>query len=69
MEINERPWFADMENYKATKVVIEEYTWHQRKHFYKEANFYLWDDPYLFKRSHDGLLHMCVAGIEADKII
>lgn len=55
-----------MENYKATNAVLEEYSWKQRKRFYKEANFYLWDDLYLFKRNPDGLLCMCVAGREAD---
>lgn len=69
MVISERPWFADMENYKETNVVQREYTWQQRKHFYKEVNFYLSDDPYLFKRSPDSLLHMCVAGREADSIM
>lgn len=41
MEISETPYFADMTNYKAIKVVPEEYARQQRKHFYKEANFYL----------------------------
>ena len=41
MAISERPWFTDMENYKVKNVVLEEYTWKQRKHFYKEVNFYL----------------------------
>lgn len=27
MEISERLWFTDMENYKATNAVPEEYTW------------------------------------------
>lgn len=35
MAISERPWFADMANYKATNAIPEEYTWKQRKRFYK----------------------------------
>ena len=27
MEISEKPWFADMTNYKATNLVPEEYIW------------------------------------------
>lgn len=69
MAISERPWFGNMANYKSTNVVTEEYTWKQRKRFYKESNFYLWDDTYLFKRNPDGLLRMCVIGKEADKIM
>ena len=36
MTISERPWFSDMENYKAINIVPEKYTWQQRKHLYKE---------------------------------
>lgn len=32
-------------------------------------NFYLWDDPYLLKRSLGGLLRMCVAGRDMDNIM
>lgn len=69
MEISERPWFANMENYKATNIVHEEYTWQQRRIFYREFKFYLWDDPYLFKISPYRLLWRCVAGTEADNIM
>lgn len=41
IKISERPWLADMKNYKPTNIVPKDYTWQQRKHFYKEANFYL----------------------------
>lgn len=41
MAISERPWFADLENYKAINVLQEEYIRQQRKHFYKITNFYL----------------------------
>lgn len=69
MAISERPWFVDMANYKAINVGPEEYTWQQRKCFYKKANFYLWDDSYLFKRIPDGLLHRFVASREAGRIM
>lgn len=58
-----------MENYKATNAVPKKYTWKQRKRFYKEVKFYLWDDPYLFKISPDGLLCRSVTGKEVDNII
>jgi hypothetical protein len=47
--INERPWFVDMANYKATEFIPEDYIWQQRKKFLHEANHYVWDEPYLFK--------------------
>ena len=36
---------------------------------FKDANHYLWDDPYLFKVSVDGLIRRCVAGKEANDIM
>lgn len=44
MEIHERPWFSDMANYKAIKNVPKEYSRQKKKWFYKEENFYLWDE-------------------------
>lgn len=35
MVIRERPWFAGMANYIATKSVLKDYNWQQEKHFYK----------------------------------
>jgi len=37
--------------------------------FFKDANHYLWDDPYLFKVSTDGLIRRCVAREEANSIM
>lgn len=54
MEINEQPWFVDMVNYKSITSVHEEYILQKNKCFYKEANFYLLVDPYLFKKSPGG---------------
>lgn len=56
MTFSERLWFANMDNYKATKSVPEDYTWQRKKHFYKEANYYLWNELYFFKVSVDGLI-------------
>jgi len=67
--IGERPWFADMENFKAGNILPDDLEYHQRKKFFKDANHYLWDDPYLFKVSTDGLIRRCVAGVEANKIM
>lgn len=69
LAINERSWFEDMANYKATKSVPEEYTSQQKKKFYKEDDFHLWDDPYSFKVSPDRLDRTYVAGVEANSII
>jgi len=67
--VGERPWFADMANFKAGNIVNDDLEWHQRKKFFKDANHYVWDDPYLFKVSADGLIRRCVAGKEANYIM
>ena len=67
--IGERPWFADMANFKAGNIVPDDLEYHQRKKFFKDANHYLWDDPSLFKVSTDGLIRRCVAGQEANSIM
>jgi hypothetical protein len=67
--IGERPWFADMANFKAGNIVPDDMTYPQRKKFFKDANHYLWDDPYLFKVGTDGLIRRCVAGEEAHSIM
>ena len=67
--IGERPLFADMANFKAGNIVPDDLEYHQRKMFFKDANYYLWDDPYLFKVTTDGLIRHCVAGEEANSIV
>ena len=67
--IGERPLFADMANYKAGNIVPDDLASSQRKKFFKDANHYLWDDPYLFKVSTDRLIRRCVVGEEAKSIM
>jgi len=67
--IGERPWFADMENFKADNVLLDDIEQHQRKKFFKDANHYLWDDPYLFKVSTNDLISRCVLGEEDSGIM
>ena len=35
--IAERPWFADMENFKAAGIIPKDLTWQQRKKFFHDA--------------------------------
>jgi len=67
--IGERPWFADMAKFKAGNIVSDDMDYPQRNKFFKDANHYLWDDPYLFKVSTNGLIRCCVAGEEANSIM
>nr|KYP56916.1 Pol polyprotein [Cajanus cajan] len=67
--VQERPWFADLENFKAAGVILEDFTWHQKKKFLRDATYYVWDDPHLFKIGSDGLLRRCVSREEAKSIL
>ena len=64
--VEERMWFTDMANFKVGKIVLDDLKQHQMKKFFKDANDYLWVDPYLFKVCIDGLIRHCVAGKEAN---
>ncbi|CAJ2636700.1 unnamed protein product [Trifolium pratense] len=56
--VSKRPWFADMANFKAGNEIPEDYSYQQKKKFFRDANFYFWDDPYLFKVGQDGLIRL-----------
>jgi len=67
--VNERPWFADMVNFKAARIIPKDLTWQQRKKFLHDARFYIWDDPHLFKIGANNLLRRCVTKEEAKNIL
>ncbi|XP_025687408.2 uncharacterized protein [Arachis hypogaea] len=58
--IQEVPWFADIANYKAVRFIPKEYCRLQSKKLITDAKYYLWDEPYLFKRCADGVIRRCV---------
>ncbi|KAB2629293.1 S ribonuclease [Pyrus ussuriensis x Pyrus communis] len=43
------PWYADLVNFLVSKRVPSTIAKHQRDKLKKEARFYVWDDPYLWK--------------------
>lgn len=63
------PWFADLANFKASKIVPEDLSWQQRKKFFSDARFYIWEDPYLFRHCADGLLRRCVPQFQVEDIL
>nr|KYP31777.1 Transposon Ty3-I Gag-Pol polyprotein [Cajanus cajan] len=69
LAIQARPWFADMANFKAAGVIPKDLNWHQRKKFFRDAKYYVWDDPHLFKIGADNLLRRCVTKEEAGNIL
>ena len=69
LAVVERPWFADIANYKAAGKIPEDFTWQQKKKFLRDVQHYVWDDPYLYKVGVDGILRRCMAGAESKIIL
>jgi len=67
--VQERPWFTDMTNFKAAGIIPETMDWQQRRKLLKDANQYIWDDPYLFKIGADNLMRRYVTSREAQNIL
>ncbi|CAN6566353.1 unnamed protein product [Malus baccata var. baccata] len=53
------PWYADLVNYLVSKHVPSELLKHQCDKLKKEARFYVWDDPYLWKYCPDQVIRRC----------
>ena len=66
LSVGERPWFADIANYKATGIIPYDLNW---KKFLHDPRFYVWDDLYLFKIGVDNMLRRCVTKEEARSIL
>ncbi|XP_073121322.1 uncharacterized protein [Henckelia pumila] len=47
------PWFADIAHFLSCGVMPPDLNNHQKKKFLHDIKFYLWDDPYVFKRCAD----------------
>ncbi|CAN6691834.1 unnamed protein product [Malus baccata var. baccata] len=54
------PWYADLVNYLVTKQVPSTLNKFQSDKLKKDARFYVWDDPYLWKYCSDQVIRRCV---------
>nr|GFA35249.1 reverse transcriptase domain-containing protein [Tanacetum cinerariifolium] len=60
---------ADLANYHAWNFIIKGMTSQQKQKFFKDAQHYFWDDPYLFRTCADQIIRRCVASKEAIDIL
>ncbi|KAI3750407.1 hypothetical protein L2E82_21042 [Cichorium intybus] len=65
----ETPWYADIVNYLAAKVLVKGLTHQQKKKFFADIKYYLWDEPYLFRSCPDNIIRRCVHGKEIKDIL
>ena len=63
------PWYADIVNYLACGVVPSEFTSQQKRKLRTDSRYYIWDDPFLFKRGADMIIRKCVPETEQGKIL
>ncbi|XP_073035192.1 uncharacterized protein [Primulina eburnea] len=59
----------DIANFLVARELPLDLTYHQKKKFLHDAKFYLWDDPFLFKRCADQIIRRCVAEEEEGTIL
>ncbi|XP_016648291.1 PREDICTED: uncharacterized protein LOC103326881 [Prunus mume] len=63
------PWYADIINYKASKLIPEDLTRAQKDKLVKTSKYYVWDDPYLWKYCPDQIVRRCVSESEFNSIL
>ncbi|CAN6573193.1 unnamed protein product [Malus baccata var. baccata] len=63
------PWYADLVNYLASKVIPSEFNKNQRDKLKHDARNYVWDDPYLWKYGPDQIIRRCVHDSEIHSIL
>lgn len=63
------PWFIDYVNLIVGKVMPPHFTSQQRKKFFYDLTHYFQDDPFLYKKSVDGIIRCCVPEFQQRDII
>jgi len=63
------PWYADLVNYLACGVLPPDLTPHMKKKLLKDVKWYIWDEPFLFKKGADQVIRRCIAEEEIPNIL
>ncbi|XP_072084502.1 uncharacterized protein [Arachis hypogaea] len=62
-------WFAPIANYLVVHVFPPQFSKHQKDKLRSDAKYYLWDDPYLWRRGADQVIRKCVPKSEFQSIL
>ncbi|XP_071933992.1 uncharacterized protein [Coffea arabica] len=63
------PWYADIVNFLVTDKFPTGWPKAKRDKLRSDAKFYIWDDPYLWKRGADQIIRRCVSEVEFQSIL
>ena len=69
LSVGERPWFADIANFKVVGIIPNDLNWNQQNKFLHDAHYYVLDYPHLFKLGADNLQRRCVSKEKARSIL
>ncbi|XP_072066868.1 uncharacterized protein [Arachis hypogaea] len=69
MLVHKAPWFADIANFRATGEFPSMINKHQKRKLINDAKYFIWDEPYLFKKCSDGLLRRCISEEEGREVL
>ncbi|XP_057734278.1 uncharacterized protein LOC130949628 [Arachis stenosperma] len=69
MVIQETPWFADIANFKAIGELPTNINKHMKRKLINDAKYYIWDEPYLFKKCAHGILRRCISHGEGQEVL
>ncbi|KAJ8749935.1 hypothetical protein K2173_013850 [Erythroxylum novogranatense] len=58
---NKNPWYADIVNFLVTITLPDELTRSAKDKIKREAKYYVWDNPYLWKHFSDQVIRRCVS--------
>jgi len=58
------PWFADIVNYLVVYAIPPSFSKYERTKLKREAKYYIWEDPILWRIGSDQVIRRCVSDIE-----
>ena len=63
------PWYADLVNFKVCGVLPPSLSHQQRKKFFSDAKYYVWEEPLLYKLCGYGVYRQCLSKDETQSVL